>query len=195
MSVPQGVISAALEVEGFCRQRGWPFCFIGGIAVMRWGEPRMTQDVDATIFSGIEMDVRMVDALLSAFPARFKNSRAFAIEHRVLLARTPGGVDVDVALGAFPFERHAIERATPWLLKGGGTLTTCSAEDLIVHKVFAGRDRDWADVEGVLARQHGRLKFEQIRRDLEPLLELKEEPEALGRLEKMMEAVERKRLA
>lgn len=26
-----------------------------------------------------------------------------------------------------------------------------------MHKVFAGRDRDWADVEGILTRQHGKL--------------------------------------
>lgn len=30
------------EIQSFCRDRGWRFCFIGGIALQRWGEPRLT---------------------------------------------------------------------------------------------------------------------------------------------------------
>ena len=41
-----GVLRAAEEIQAFCQQRGWPFCFIGGVAVQRWAEPRLTQDVD-----------------------------------------------------------------------------------------------------------------------------------------------------
>ncbi|MDD9986702.1 MAG: hypothetical protein OXQ31_10555 [Spirochaetaceae bacterium] len=28
------------EVQAFCRERGWKFCFIGGLALQRWGLPR-----------------------------------------------------------------------------------------------------------------------------------------------------------
>jgi hypothetical protein len=192
MSFSEGVIAAALEVEAFCRQHGWPFCFIGGLAVQRWGEPRFTQDVDATLFTGLGTEALFVDAFLSVFPGRLKNARQFAIEKRVLLAQTAAGIDVDVSLGAFPFERQSIERATPWKLEQGGILTTCSAEDLIVHKVFAGRDRDWADVEGVLARQYGRLNLTRVRADLVPLLEMKEEPEALDKFERLAAHVARR---
>jgi len=48
---PVGILAAAAEVEAFCRLRNWPFCFIGGIAVQRWGMPRFTQDVDLTLFT------------------------------------------------------------------------------------------------------------------------------------------------
>ena len=37
MNTLEGVMAAAAEVEAFCRQRGWRYCFIGGIAVQRWG--------------------------------------------------------------------------------------------------------------------------------------------------------------
>ena len=37
---------AALEVQGFFQSRQWRFCIIGGLAVVRWGQPRATQDVD-----------------------------------------------------------------------------------------------------------------------------------------------------
>ena len=49
-----------------------------------------------------------------------------------------------------------------WRLRDGVTLTTCSADDLIVHKAFAGRDLDWGDVERVLICQHGKLHLSQI---------------------------------
>lgn len=42
------VLAAAGEMQGFCQQQGWRSCFIGGVAVQRWGEPRLTQDVDLT---------------------------------------------------------------------------------------------------------------------------------------------------
>ena len=34
-----GVLAAAGEVQHFCQERNWHFCFIGGVAVQRWGEP------------------------------------------------------------------------------------------------------------------------------------------------------------
>lgn len=71
-------------------------------------------------------------------------------------------------------------------------LTTCSAEDLVVHKAFAGRDLDWADLERVLIRQHGKLDLDQVRSELKPLLELKGELEALDKFERMIVSVERR---
>jgi hypothetical protein len=72
------------------------------------------------------------------------------------------------------------------------SLITCSAEDLVVHKVFAGRDLDWGDVERILIRQHGRIDLSQIREELQPLLELKGEPEALTKLERKLTTIDRR---
>ena len=46
------VINAAAELQAVCVAEGWRFCFIGGIAVLRWGEPRETVDVDLTLLTG-----------------------------------------------------------------------------------------------------------------------------------------------
>ena len=27
----------ANDIQSFCRERGWKFCFIGGLALQRWG--------------------------------------------------------------------------------------------------------------------------------------------------------------
>ena len=51
-------IEAALELQQFLDEHGEKFCIIGGLAVQRWGEVRLTVDADATVkwivFSVIE---------------------------------------------------------------------------------------------------------------------------------------------
>jgi hypothetical protein len=187
-----GVLAAAGEMQRFCRGQGWRFCFIGGVALQRWGEPRLTQDVDLTLLTGFGHEETFVDALLKEFLARRPDAREFALSRRVLLIQTRGGVGVDAALGAFPFEERSIQRASEWAWAAGQNLVTCSAEDLVVHKAFAGRDLDWGDVERVLTRQHGKLDLMQIRSELKPLLELKGAPESLDKLDRMLGTVERR---
>jgi hypothetical protein len=63
---------------------------------------------------------------------------------------------------------------------------------LITHKVFAGRDRDWSDIEGVLLRQHGNLDLGSIRSELVFLLDLKGEIESLDRFELLIVTVDRR---
>src|SRR2546422_2006643 len=99
-----GVLAAAGEVQRFCQQQGWRFCFIGGVALQRWGEPRLTQDVDLTLLTGFGDEEKFVNSLLKEFIPRRPDAREFALSHRVLLIETRKGVGVDVALGAFPFE-------------------------------------------------------------------------------------------
>ena len=187
-----GVLAAAGDVQRFCLERHWQFCFIGGVAVQRWGEPRLTQDVDLTVLTGLGNEERFTDALIGAFAIRRPDAREFALRHRVLLVRTGSGVDVDVAFGGLPFEERSIQRASPWIWTADTSLHTCSAEDLVVHKVFAGRDLDWGDVDRILTRQHGKLDLSQIREELQPLLELKGEPEALARLEQKIATIDRR---
>jgi hypothetical protein len=184
------VLAAAAEVEAFCRGQEWRFCFIGAVAVQRWGVPRFTQDVDLTLFTGWGSEAPFVDALLKRYSARVRDARNLALARHVLLARTAGGVDLDIALGALPFEEECMTRATLWRVNNRIALTTCSAEDLVVHKVYAGRDRDWSDVEGILARQHGKLDLAHLRRELPPLLELKDETDSLTKLERMIATVD-----
>jgi hypothetical protein len=45
------IFEAALEIQRFCSDRGWPFCVIGGLAVQRWGEPRLARDVDVSLLT------------------------------------------------------------------------------------------------------------------------------------------------
>jgi len=179
------ILAAACELQEFCESRGWRFCFIGGIAVQRWGEPRFTADADLTLLTGFGGEEGYIDPLLSHFRGRRGDAREFALRHRVLLLEADNGTPLDVALGAVPFEENSIRRASPFAIGGGRTLTTCSAEDLLVHKLVANREKDWLDIEGVLARCWRRLDLALLRREVEPLLELRDDPEILARFDRL----------
>lgn len=176
---------AAAEVQDLCQARGWEFCFIGGLAAIRWGEPRLTRDIDLTILSGFGGEEPIVDGLLERFRSRLADARQFAIRNRVALLTASNDVPIDVALGALDFEERAVRRASPWDT-GEVSLLTCSAEDLIVHKVFAGRDRDWVDIEGVVIRQQD-LDQALILSELAPLLQAKGSSADLGRIQKLLQ--------
>lgn len=99
----KAVFSAAVEIQAFCLMKRYRFCFIGGLAVARWGEPRFTEDADLTLMTGWGGEVPYVETLLSAFESRIPDARPFALENRVLLLRAGNGVALDIALGALPF--------------------------------------------------------------------------------------------
>ena len=182
------VFLAAAELQAVCRLRGWRFCFIGGIAVQRWSNPRQTEDADLTLLTGFGDEEGYIDALLDSFRARFAGERQAALQRRVLLLQSSEGVPLDIALGALPFEEHSVSRATDWQIDDGLSLVTCSVEDLIVHKAFAARDLDWADVGSLVMRQGRKLNIEQIWEELRPLVQLKEEPEILTKLQDIFDA-------
>lgn len=188
----QAVLEAAEEVETFCLKQGWRSCFIGGVALQRWGEPRLTQDADLTLLTGFGIEESFADPLLARFVGRRGDTREFALRHRVLLIQTVTGVAIDIAFGGVPFEERSVNRASHWHWATDHVLTTCSAADLIIHKVFAGRDKDWGDVESVLIRQRIKLDLSLVRQELKPLLELKGQPEAMDKLDGLIATVTRR---
>jgi len=185
------VFAAALELQTVLQNQQWRFCFIGGIAVQRWGEPRFTDDADVTLLTGFGREDEFVRHLLGCFAPRRPDARDFAIRNRVLLLKNSSGIPLDVALGALDFEVRSVERASPFRFAGGQLLITCSAEDLVVHKCFANRDQDWLDVERTLTRQWATLDLDLVRRELGPLAELKEGPEIITRLEQKVSKLSR----
>ena len=170
------------EIQSLCQDRGWRFCFIGGIALQRWGEPRLTGDVDLTVLTGFGGEAGYVEELCRVFTGRIPDAAEFALRSRVLLLQSERGIPIDISLGALPFEERVVDRATFYRFLTDARLNTCSAEDLIVLKAFADRSRDWADIEGVLLRTGHQLAWETIETELGPLCEAKEAPHILPRL-------------
>lgn len=185
------VFGAAAELQAVCESNAWRYCFIGGVALQRWGEPRMTADADITLITGFGGEEGFIHELLGRYGSRVENPVEFALRNRVLLLRAESGVGLDVALGALPFEESTVARSSLFTFPGEVHLRTCSAEDLVVMKAFASRAKDWMDVEQVLIRQTGQLDWTYIRRELRPLAEAKEDPGILERLERLRLECER----
>ena len=182
------IFATAAEVQEVCRSRDWPFCFIGGLAVQRWGEPRATLDVDLTILTGFGGEQPVIERLLEGFSSRVADARDFALRHRILLLESTEGIGIDVSLGALPYEERVIARAGDHELVAGQPLRLCSAEDLVVLKAFAGRHIDWADVERIAARMGDELDADLIVTEATELLEVKEALDDLDRLRMMLRA-------
>lgn len=178
------IYQAANDLQGFFKLQGWKHCFIGGLAVQRWGEPRFTADVDVSLLTGFGPEEDYARILVSRFSSRGPDALEFSLRTRVLLLEADNQVGLDIAFAAMPFEERAIERSSDYAVGSGVSLKICGAEDLIVYKAFSARARDWSDIEGIFYRQGGKLDLELIYGELGPLLELKEEPEILDNLKR-----------
>lgn len=177
------LVTEAHRFQTLCQSLNWEFCFIGGIAVQHWGEPRLTRDVDVSVLSGFGGEANVISEVLTTYKPRIPDALTFAEQHRVLLVQTPSGIDFDISLAALPFEEEMIRRSKFVEYLSGIALRVCSAEDLIVLKAFANRARDWQDVTSIVERQGtSHLDWDYVLASIAPLVELKEEPQILEQL-------------
>ena len=129
---------------------------IGGQAVLLHGEPRLTKDIDITL--GISID-RLNELLavvkeLSLTPLP-EDIPSFVQKTMVLPVLEKGtGIRVDFIFSFTPYERQAIKRAKRIILSGQ-EVCFASLEDLILHKIFAGRPRDLEDVKTLILKNPG----------------------------------------
>jgi predicted nucleotidyltransferase len=164
------------------------YMIIGGQAVLLYGMPRMTKDIDITL----GVDIGHLESALLAFGAMGleiipKDYRSFAEKTSVLPTKDPGsGIRVDFIFSFTPYERQAISRSRAVLIKGTKVMFA-SAEDVIIHKIFAGRPRDIEDVRSILLKNPD-LDRTYIRKWLS---EFETSPEKKGLTKAFEEALEK----
>jgi hypothetical protein len=78
------LVAAADELLAYLRKIRRPACLIGGMVVARWGEPRQTRDVDATVLADFGSELAVLEDILRRFPSRDREPRQRA--DRVRLA-------------------------------------------------------------------------------------------------------------
>ena len=132
-----------------------PYMVIGGQAVMIYGEPRFTRDIDITLGVGTERldQILSVCKKLSLKPL-VRDIKHF-VEQTMTLPAMDGetGVRVDFMFSFTPYEEEAIRRTRKIKIKGRA-VHFASPEDVIIHKIFAGRPRDTEDVRSILLASH-----------------------------------------
>ena len=61
------LLATPLRIQDVCDAAGWRSCVIGGLAVQRLGQPRLTQGVDISLMTGFGTKQAFIDALLETF--------------------------------------------------------------------------------------------------------------------------------
>ena len=133
-----------------------PYMIIGGQAVLLYGEPRLTKDIDITLGVGIEAFEKIVGAVEAlGLKIQVAEAKAFVMETMVLpVLDVPSGIRVDLIFSFTPYERQAVERAVVVKFDDIAVMFA-SLEDVVIHKVVAGRARDIEDVRVVLLKNPG----------------------------------------
>jgi len=146
----------------------------GAQAVIAYGVPRLSADVDVTLQLVPDEPERFVRDMAGAGFALRVDDPDFVRRTRVIpFVHLATAMPLDVVLASSGLETAFLDRARD-IEVGNARVPIIHLEDLVVAKVLAGRSKDLDDARA-LWRLHGReLDADRIRRTLE-LLE-----EALG---------------
>lgn len=145
------MMGALKAIEQLLAQTNSQGIIIGGIAVSLLGRARFTEDIDAIIFTDEERLPEFLEiAKKYSLIPRINNVEEFASRTRVLLLQyAPDMLNVDISLGALPFEKEAMERSQ--LVKSGGvSFRIPTPEDLVIMKALARRPKDYEDIRGIV---------------------------------------------
>lgn len=140
-----------LRIAFFLDKYKVPYIIIGGQAVLLYGDPRVTRDIDITLgLSPERFDI--IDGLCKEFPLKMlpENPKIFMQETMVLpCIEEKTKIRIDFIFSVTSFEREAIERAQVKEINGQ-KIYYASIEDLIIFKLVAGRERDLEDIKSII---------------------------------------------
>lgn len=189
----RGKLASALEALARALDAsGYPWMCIGGIAAIAQGVRRTTTDVDVAMRAeGIDLDALLRSLSRHRIRARIEHAAQFARESQVLLLEhTPTGVSLDLSFAWLSFEHEALTHAVS-IDFGGVEMRAARPEDLLIYKLFAGRSKDIDDAEALLVLHRDGIDLLRIRRVIEQLAELAQQPEIAERLDELISKTKR----
>ncbi len=146
---------------------GIPYMLIGGQAVLLYGEPRLTRDIDITLGIGPERLREILDLVtVWGWQVPLDSPADFVQKTMVLPCLEPNsGIRVDFIFSFSAYEQQAMERVRRVPI-GKAEVRFASVDDLIIHKIIAGRPRDLEDVRSILLKKPN-LDVSYVRRWLQ----------------------------
>ncbi len=117
------------------------------------GEPRLTYDIDVTLALEPSEAAKVLDLLPSiGLVPLVDHVTEFLQETFVLPVQdSETGIRVDIIFSLSGYEREAVARAVNTQV-GSARVRVATVEDVVIHKLIAGRPRDLEDVRGLLIR-------------------------------------------
>jgi predicted nucleotidyltransferase len=152
-----------------------PYMIIGGQAVLIYGRPRLTRDIDITL--GIDTDkFALIEKVCNQlkFELLVEKPEDFAEKTKVLPAEEPESkIRVDFIFSFTPYEAQAIKNAKQ-VQVGDYPVNFASREDVIIHKMVAGRAVDEEDVKSIMAKKSQAIDLEYIKKWLSEFVKIQE---------------------
>ena len=168
-------------------ENGIGYMIIGGQAVLLYGTPRLTRDIDITL--GVDTDkFLLIEGICGKLGLKIlpENPEDFARETKVLPAEELKlRIRVDFIFSFTPYEMQAIKR-TKEVLMNGYPVKFASCEDVIIHKLIAGRVIDEEDVKNILIKNRDSIDLEYIRKWLSEFGKLSEHKGILEKLDSLL---------
>ncbi len=129
------------------------YMVIGGQAVLVYGEPRLTKDIDITLGCNtdkLDQIVNIVEDI--GLQVLVEDIVNFVSETLVLpVADKKTGVRVDFIFSYSNYEKEALERVNK-VKMGGENVRFASLEDTIIHKIIANRPKDIEDARNLILK-------------------------------------------
>jgi predicted nucleotidyltransferase len=157
-------------------ERSIPYMIIGGQAVLLYGEPRLTKDIDLTLGAGPERLTEVLELIAEQEWRVLPESPIGFVDQTMVLPclDEETGIRIDFIFSNSEYEHQAIRKALRIPI-GKAQVCFAAPEDLIVHKIIAGRPRDLEDARIVLAKQK-EVDLEYVRHWLKQFEESLGEP-------------------
>jgi len=167
-----------------------PYMIIGGQAVLLYGTPRLTRDIDITL--GIDTDkFSSIKEICERAKLKIlgKNPEDFAKKTKVLPTEdTKLKIRVDFIFSFTPYERQAIQRGKK-VRMSGYSVNFASPEDVVIHKMLAGRAIDYEDVKNILIRNRNRINTVYVKKWLSEFSKLFEHKDILENFNNLMKQI------
>lgn len=167
------------------------YAVLGGMAVLIYGEPRMTFDIDVNIV----LDAGNINDFLKkakrfGFRPLASNIKSFVkrtgvIPMKFLKDKITGRFDFIIAQNML--EYLCIKRARVRKIYNTN-IKLISPEDLVIHKITSQRPRDLEDLRGILIRQRGKLDIKYIAYWLKQIAKVNRKLELLALFKTMLKS-------
>lgn len=132
-------------------EAGLDYAIGGALALGAWGAPRLTKDVDLSIFAPVAQFATVSDALERAGMMLDRERAPKDIERIGMFTGRLAGVVVDVFLSSHPHMTEMRRRRQRIDAADASHLYFISPEDLCVMKLVYGRPKDVGDLERLFA--------------------------------------------
>jgi hypothetical protein len=158
-------VELLLDVHPVLERWGAWYVF-GAQAVVLYGVPRLTADVDVTLALRAETPERFLDDMQAAgFALRFGDPTFVRQSHVMPFVHERTGMALDVVFAGSGLEHEFLERAVATNV-AGTTVPLIDLSDLIISKVLSSRPQDLLDVRALWRTRASEIDVARVRRVL-----------------------------